>query len=866
MSGLYLTMAQWLHSAASNPLVVLHALGALLFIPALISLRIDPQVIDFNDSYHDRQVVTILCTACLAVSAPLLIDIAMDIIQNKSVPYLGCRSTATLNVAFVNILILVLLRADSPSSRLIIVTCLCYLIFLDTSISIYVFLDMLTMIFTQKCFVYAIVSFYLFICCLLMSSIDGFQGSTALILLVSTFIAFSAVVVSIGFHWLKQQVRDLTRHKSVRKWIGQMNDKKVYMNVLMLRIVAQIAMFATALFGLGGGALNLLGLVLLMGSSVFFFSFTYFFPARMFRNKLMKTSQTSAFKTQLIKYVSHELRSPLTVISVGIELIERELAAKRLPLEENSRDNLIDIKESCAMSIEILDNMLLYEKIDTKTLRLDCVTMNPLEAIRKILQPYQVVAKRHNVDIALLYVREDFTSTSGALRVDEKRLRVVFDAAFRSAFKRASIPLGNEAAKHVDKASDANDVQMQYDMFNEGLAASDGDEQSDSVLGSKYITWVEEKMKPVPTSTKGYSRSGKLLKKPSASLKSELKVRLSIRDNCFEQLDLVGSSSKMDEYREYRTVQWGMVGGVSRFAAPAPTAQTWVHVEILDSHDDISQHDIDEMNADSLDFTRKGHGDGLGCGYRLWCGRKIVEMHQGSLAVYRKSSEWHVHMCLPLLAEDAQLDEPSCLDYSIMSNVIDKQAGEPDGMVIAPPVEICHPSWSADRVLNVLVVDDSFLVRKMVIKLMKSMGHTCTEADDGDVAVQLLRDNDIDVFDLILMDNQMPRMMGTAACSIIRRELHYKGVILGVTGNATQSDITEFIESGVDDVIVKPLTTEKFNAAIACFKPPTEQPTDATRRSTEDGNPLHHGESVLLPNERKPPMTLVNNFGDSSLV
>jgi CheY-like chemotaxis protein len=38
----------------------------------------------------------------------------------------------------------------------------------------------------------------------------------------------------------------------------------------------------------------------------------------------------------------------------------------------------------------------------------------------------------------------------------------------------------------------------------------------------------------------------------------------------------------------------------------------------------------------------------------------------------------------------------------------------------------------------------------MVVKLMESMGHTCVEADDGDVAVDLIRNKK--TFDVILME------------------------------------------------------------------------------------------------------------------
>lgn len=86
------------------------------------------------------------------------------------------------------------------------------------------------------------------------------------------------------------------------------------------------------------------------------------------------------------------------------------------------------------------------------------------------------------------------------------------------------------------------------------------------------------------------------------------------------------------------------------------------------------------------------------------------------------------------------------------------------------------------------------------------------EVDDGDVAVEFLRQNPR--VDIILMDNQMPRMTGADAVRVMRAELNFKGIIIGVTGNALASDIQEFISRGADEVIVKPLTSKNFSQCV----------------------------------------------------
>lgn len=55
----------------------------------------------------------------------------------------------------------------------------------------------------------------------------------------------------------------------------------------------------------------------------------------------------------------------------------------------------------------------------------------------------------------------------------------------------------------------------------------------------------------------------------------------------------------------------------------------------------------------------------------------------------------------------------------------------------------------------------------------------------------------------------MPVMVGTEATRLIRR-LGFTKPIFGVTGNALEEDIVLFLNSGVNCVIIKPLTKEKL--------------------------------------------------------
>ena len=69
------------------------------------------------------------------------------------------------------------------------------------------------------------------------------------------------------------------------------------------------------------------------------------------------------------------------------------------------------------------------------------------------------------------------------------------------------------------------------------------------------------------------------------------------------------------------------------------------------------------------------------------------------------------------------------------------------------------------------------------------------------------------VYDLILMDNIMMPMGGLEATKEIR-ELGYRGLIIGATGNIMPDDIELFLEAGANDVLGKPLSLQDLESSV----------------------------------------------------
>jgi CheY-like chemotaxis protein len=95
----------------------------------------------------------------------------------------------------------------------------------------------------------------------------------------------------------------------------------------------------------------------------------------------------------------------------------------------------------------------------------------------------------------------------------------------------------------------------------------------------------------------------------------------------------------------------------------------------------------------------------------------------------------------------------------------------------------------------------------MVSRILQSQKHRFVEAADGLACVKAMEEamsNGEKLFDVVLMDDNMPNMSGPEAAKRLR-ELGYKGLIVAITGNVMDSDVASFKAHGADEVLPKPL-------------------------------------------------------------
>lgn len=112
-----------------------------------------------------------------------------------------------------------------------------------------------------------------------------------------------------------------------------------------------------------------------------------------------------------------------------------------------------------------------------------------------------------------------------------------------------------------------------------------------------------------------------------------------------------------------------------------------------------------------------------------------------------------------------------------------------------------------DPKTKILVVDDMLTMRKIVSKILRELGFSdITEAANGKDAWEKAQNGN---FGLIVSDWNMPICTGIELLKLIRsHELTMKTPFLLVTAEAEQHQVTEAIESGVDQYVVKPFSRD----------------------------------------------------------
>jgi two-component system sensor histidine kinase/response regulator len=151
---------------------------------------------------------------------------------------------------------------------------------------------------------------------------------------------------------------------------------------------------------------------------------------------------------------------------------------------------------------------------------------------------------------------------------------------------------------------------------------------------------------------------------------------------------------------------------------------------------------------------------------------------------------------------------PSMLFDSVVQALSGDQESERQVPAATPPTADLRRLHGA----RVLLVEDNELNREVALGLLEDAHLSISQAENGQVAVQMIEEND---YDLVLMDMQMPVLDGVAATMTIRSNPRSRSVpIIAMTANAMAGDREKCLQAGMNDYLAKPIDPDKLFDAL----------------------------------------------------
>ena len=214
-------------------------------------------------------------------------------------------------------------------------------------------------------------------------------------------------------------------------------------------------------------------------------------------------------------------------------------------------------------------------------------------------------------------------------------------------------------------------------------------------------------------------------------------------------------------------------------------------ISVEDSGIGIKKESIDKLftKFERLGVEKQTTTEGTGLGLAIT--KKLVEMMGGKIVVqsiYGKGSIFTI-----------SLDQRMLTNEELIKVMKEKETEEKTD-------EIIDASGK-----NILVVDDNMLNLKVAERLLKAYKCNITLVSSGSECLDKVSNNK---YDLILLDDMMPRMSGTETLQKLKEIETFTTPVVALTANAITGMKEEYINRGFNDYLSKPIIKEDLNRVM----------------------------------------------------
>jgi len=485
----------------------------------------------------------------------------------------------------------------------------------------------------------------------------------------------------------------------------------------------------------------ILGLVLAVSIMTIVFTFLFFFLYdRLVRNEIQSKINLLDAKRNFVRFVSHEVRTPLNTVCMGLTLIHQDFHKREKKMKEKQdveQQPLTseDFAHWSSLTQEVRNNADVAVGVLNDLLNIDKIQMGAFKLEMEALPIWQIVEQ---------------TTAEFSMMADKQKTSLRLD-------------LSSLVRSEDDIESPVTDTSM-----------------LESAVLDKKLIGDEQRLRQVLRNL--LSNAIKFSKNGSVS------VNISTLDIS------TGNTSTRDMGRKASSKEFMMSDGTRKSFA----ASGRIVVDVVDTGVGMTPVQLQTVFDVGTQFNANKLQSGGGSGLGLAFAKAIAEQHGGSLRAYSggKDKGTTFRLDLPLYRDKSGKD---ALDSTNQS-----EASEVSTSSTSSQKKKDEAKQQCDKLepMNILVVDDAPMNRKLLVRLLESNGHTTSQAENGQDLIDTVRKN-MAQYDCILVDYEMPVMNGPEACKGVR-EMGYTGFVVGVTGNLLPEDIGYFMDCGADAVLPKP--------------------------------------------------------------
>jgi PAS domain S-box-containing protein len=505
-------------------------------------------------------------------------------------------------------------------------------------------------------------------------------------------------------------------------------------------------------------------------------------------------------RAEFLANISHELRTPMNAIIGMIQLSLEE------SLEPTIEDYLSTAKNSANALLELVNELLDFSKIEAGKFEISPEPFSVFETVEEVARSLSAKAGEKGLELFCEVQNEIATPLIG----DPRRLQQVVTNLVSNAIKFTE---QGEVVITVKSISRSDDCQViQFSVSDTGIGILEQDQER------IFAPFAQADM----SSTREHYGTGlglSICKELLGLMESELElesevgtgscfsfeVELPIGDNndSYERVptELVKNQKVLivDDNRTHLRILEKVFVNWSMQPITANSGEQAVRILKQKAQADvkISLALIDGMmpGMDGYELADRIHTDeALGK-------PATVIMHSPSelsaLSEKKKEASVEAFVMKPVAQSDL-------MDAVIESLNLYEQ-----------PTGVDDLKASDDRLiksLNVLLIEDLEANQKVAGAILRKRGHAVTFAHNGHVALEVLNSGE-QIFDVILMDIQMPVMDGLQTTAAIR-QLENADVsklpIIAMTAHAMDEDREQCLAAGMDSYIPKPLDAKKL--------------------------------------------------------